>query len=99
MRMVHGRMLRGLLAALLLLAMVVSAPRQAAASDNLEYIIPAAVTGVVAVIVIVAIVMADHSDPEMDLRASGLDLGPRAEGLKLAPDCPTTAAGRPLLCW
>jgi hypothetical protein len=99
MRMVHGRVLRILLAVVLLLAMLGSAPRRAAADDNLEYIIPAAVTGVVAVIVIVAIVMADKTEPEMDLSAAGLGLEPRREGLKLAPDCAPTAAGRPLFCW
>lgn len=97
--MAHHRILRALLAATLLLALLMTAPRPAAASDNLEYIIPAAVTGVVAVIVIVAIIMADKTEPEMDLRARGLDLGPRDTGLKLAPDCPLTAAGRPLFCW
>ena len=96
--MVH-RVLRGLLVGMLLLATVMVAPRRAAASDNLEYIIPAAVTGVVAIIVIVAIVMADRTEPEMDFTAVRLDYGPPAEGIKLALDCPMTAAGRPLLCW
>ncbi|MDX2170884.1 MAG: hypothetical protein SF182_27700 [Deltaproteobacteria bacterium] len=97
--MVHSRVLRGVLAAVLVLAALVGVPRRAAASDNLEYIIPAAVTGVVAVIVIVAIVMADDDEPEMDLTQAGLDIGPPREGLRLAPDCAPTAAGRPLLCW
>ncbi len=90
---------RSLLAAALLVAAVSVVPRRAAADDNLEYIIPAAVTGVVAVIVIVAILMADRTDPDMDFTASRLDYEPPSGGVKLALDCPMTAAGRPLLCW
>jgi len=88
----------GVLATALVVA-ALTAPRRAAASDNLEYIIPAAVTGVVAVIVIVAILMADHSEPEYGLTDAGFPAPPPRDGLKLAPDCAPTAAGRPLLCW
>ncbi|MEO8604299.1 MAG: hypothetical protein ABI629_17120 [bacterium] len=91
-----GKILRGALAVGLLVA-ALTTPRRAAATDNLEYIIPAAVAGVVAVIVIVAIVMADRTDPDMEL--TGMPKGPPHEGLKLAPACPVTANGRPLLCW
>lgn len=86
--------------AALVIALVVGlsvTPRRAAAVDDLVYIIPAAVGGVVAVIAIVAIVMADRTEPEIELRDAPR---PVAEpGIHVAPDCAVTATGRPLLCW
>jgi len=94
-----SKMLRGVLVAALLVAMLAAPRRAAAGTDNLEYIIPAAVTGVVAVVIIVAILMADRSEPDMELAGGGPPMGASQPGLKLAPSCPITAAGRPLLCW
>jgi len=93
------KILRGLLAAAFCVT-ILAAPRRAAADNNLQYIIPAAVTGVVAVIIIVAILMADRSEPDMELAAFSLPPPPALAGsLRLAPWCPPTANGRPLLCW
>ncbi|MGD9762490.1 MAG: hypothetical protein AB7V27_02075 [Candidatus Binatia bacterium] len=78
---------------------LLATPRRAAASDNLEYIIPAAVGGAVALILIVAILMADSDDDEYGLAEGALPELPRRPGLKLAHECAPTAAGRPLLCW
>lgn len=78
------------------------APQPARADDdNLVYIIPAAVAGVVAVIVIVAILMADRTEPEFEVQARTLPLPPEASPppLRIGMDCPSTAAGQPLLCW
>jgi hypothetical protein len=95
-------MRRLLVVCVLLLAVAIGtsvAPRRAVASDDLVYIIPAAVGGVVAVIVIVAILMADRTDKEFDVRQSDAPLPEPAAGIRLAPDCAPTAVGRPLLCW
>lgn len=70
----------------------------AQAIDDLVYIIPAAVGGVVAVIAIVAIIMANRSEDEFELRDAAPP-PPNDGGLRLLPDCPLTASGRPLLCW
>ncbi|MGH7785406.1 MAG: hypothetical protein ACRERC_00980 [Candidatus Binatia bacterium] len=95
-------MLRRLLLIITLVGALVAGgaatPRQAAAVDNLEYIIPAAVAGVVAIVVIVAIVMADRSEPEFELDRQPPAAAP-AGGLRLMTDCPMTASGRPLVCW
>ena len=85
--------------ALVILAVTVVVPRRAAATDNLVYIIPAAVGGAVAVVAIIAILMADRSEPEYELAPL---LAPREHpqsGVHLAPSCAPTATGRPLLCW
>ena len=85
--------------ALLMMAAALSVPRRAAATDNLEYIIPAAVGGAVALVAIIAIVMADRSEPEYELVQSRLPRRQARAGLHLAPDCSPDARGLPLLCW
>jgi hypothetical protein len=85
--------------ALAVLAATVAVPRRAAASDNLQYIIPAAVGGVLAIVAIVAILMADRSEPEYELVQLRLPRTQPQGGLQLAPSCAPGANGRPLLCW
>lgn len=88
-----------LVTGLALVTAVLATPRPAAADDdNLQYIIPAAVAGVVAVIVIIAIVMADRSEPEFEFAALPAS-EPLPGGLRLAPDCAPAAGALPLLCW
>jgi hypothetical protein len=77
----------------------VSVPRRAAAVDNLVYIIPAALGGAVALALIIAIVMTNRKG-ETDFELT--EGPPRASargGVQLAPHCPPTADGLPLLCW
>lgn len=101
------RMFRARLAVAALLAALALAPAPAEADDNLEYIIPAAVAGVVAVVVIVAIVMADRSEPEMDYLLAGLPPAARPptaglpvpDGITLAPGCAPRGDVVPLFCW
>lgn len=88
--------------ALLMTVVVVAAlrPRPAVASDNLQYIIPAAVGGAVAVVLIIAIIISEHkAEPELDLidRLSPPVQSPHR--LHWAPTCPPTADTVPLLCW
>lgn len=86
--------------ALVVLVGTMTVPRRAAASDNLEYIIPAAVGGVVALVAIIAIVVADRSEPEYEELVQSYR--PRTEptgGIHLAPACAPDAHGLPLLCW
>lgn len=90
------------LLALAFLAMTALSPRRAAADDdNLQYIIPAAVAGVVAVVLIVAILMADRTEPEYEL--AQMPPPPRrdeqAPRIQLAPRCRPTGDTVPLLCW
>jgi hypothetical protein len=85
--------------ALALCAAVVTAPGPAVATDNLEYIIPAAIGGAVALILIIAIIMADHDDDEMEFAAAAAPAMARRPEVRFAPDCPSSAAGMPLLCW
>ena len=86
--------------ALVMCAATAALPRRAAADDNLQYIIPAAVGGVVAIIAIVAIIMADRSEPEYELVQLRLPhAAPTIGGVHLAPDCAPDANGLPLLCW
>lgn len=94
-----SRRIGALVVGLLLAAATLGRPAPAAAADNLEYIIPAAVGGVVAVIAIVAIVMADRSEPEYELVEWRLRRDQPRDGLRLAPECAAGAHGRPLLCW
>lgn len=94
-----NRRVVGLVMALALCAAIVAAPRRAVASDNLQYIIPAAVGGAVALVLIIAIVMADRDKDEMEFAAALAPEPPRRPEVRLAPDCPPTAAGLPLLCW
>ncbi|MFN8645058.1 MAG: hypothetical protein U0802_26545 [Candidatus Binatia bacterium] len=85
------------LLALVVLAVTVATPRRAAATDNLVYIIPAAVGGVVAVVAIVAILVADRSEPEYEL--APLPKAHPQSGIHFAPSCAPGATGVPLLCW
>jgi hypothetical protein len=87
--------------ALVICAATIAVPRRAAADDdNLQYIIPAAVGGVVAIIAIIAIIMADRSEPEYELVQLRLPhAAPTIGGVHLAPDCAPGANGLPLLCW
>ncbi|MFN8644692.1 MAG: hypothetical protein U0802_24645 [Candidatus Binatia bacterium] len=94
-------MTRRIVALLLTLAVVaatLSVPRPARASNNLEYIIPAAVGGAVALVAIIAILMADRSEPEYELVPSLPRRQPQG-GVHLAPACAPNAQGLPLLCW
>ena len=98
-------MRRWLIAVALIMAVVVGGtvflPRRAAASNDLVYIIPAAVGGAVAVVVLIAIFMADRkSEPELELaEAQRRALPPAREGLHFATECRPTDGGLPLLCW
>jgi len=87
------------LLALVVLATTVAVPRRAVASDNLQYIIPAAIGGAVAIVAIIAILMADRSEPEYDLVQLRVPRTQPRGGLQLAPSCAPDANGRPLLCW
>lgn len=93
------RRIAALLLAFLVLAATLGVPRRAAAADNLEYIIPAAVGGAVAIVAIVAILMADRTEPEYELVQSHLPTRRPGPGLHLAPACAPDAHGLPLLCW
>lgn len=93
------RRIGALLVALLVLAATLGTPRRAHASDNLQYIIPAAVAGAVALVVIIAIVMADRTEPEYELVQQPLPKRVSPGGVRLAPDCHPGAQGLPLLCW
>ncbi len=90
------------LLAMAFLAVTALAPRRAAADDdNLQYIIPAAVAGVVAVVLIVAILMADRTEPEYELTAMPPPPSrdePRP-AIRLAPHCRSSGDTVPLLCW
>lgn len=84
-----------------LATLVALVPRRAAAVDQLAYIIPAAVGGVVLVVVLVAILMADRDD-ESDLQlAAKAQLPPDApaSGLRFAPNCGLTNDSVALICW
>jgi hypothetical protein len=93
------RRIVALLVGLLLFAGMVGAPPRAAASDNLQYIIPAAIGGAVAVVAIVAILLADRTEPEYELVQRPLPRREPRSGLHLAMACEPDAYGRPLLCW
>jgi hypothetical protein len=89
-----------MIVALVICAATIAVPRRAAADDNLQYIIPAAVGGVVAIIAIIAIIMADRSEPEYELVQLRLPhAAPTIGSVHLAPDCAPGANGLPLLCW
>lgn len=95
-----SRWMGAVLVGIMVSAATLGRPAPAAASDNLEYIIPAAVGGVVAVVAIVAIVMADRTEPEYELVDWHLQsLDERRDGVRLAHQCAPGALGRPLLCW
>ena len=86
--------------ALVVLVGTMTVPRRAAADDNLQYIIPAAVGGAVALVAIIAILVADRTEPEYEeLVQSYLPRRKPQDGIQLAPSCAPEAHGLPLLCW
>lgn len=85
--------------ALAVFVATMAAPRRAAATDNLVYIIPAAVGGAVALVAIIAIMVTDRTEPEYELVQSHLPHAAPAGGIHLAPACAPDAHGLPLLCW
>jgi hypothetical protein len=85
--------------AVMVFVATLAAPRRAAATDNLVYIIPAAVGGVVALVAIIAILVADRTEPEYDLVQSRLWRTEPRVGLQFAPSCAPDAHGLPLVCW
>ena len=93
------RRIVALVLALLVMASTLAVPRRAAATDNLEYIIASAVGGAVALVAIVAILMADRSEPEYDLVQRQLPQRRPSGGIRLAPACAPDAQGLPLVCW
>lgn len=95
-------MVRRLVAVVVLAAALVVGPallpRRAAAIDNLEYIIPAAVGGVVAIALIVAILMADRTkEPELDFAPAPLPA--RAPRVQIGAACRLPTGEPALLCW
>lgn len=97
-------MMRRLLVGMALIMAVVLgvtlAPRRATASDNLQYIIPAALSGVVLVVLVIAIVVSEHkTEPELDFADHERPIPAPPSGIHLAPACRRTADGLPLLCW
>ena len=96
-------MRRLLVGTALLMSVVVGValrPRPAVASDNLQYIIPAAVGGAVLIVLVIAVIVSEHKqEPEMDLVDR---LPPPVESphrIHWAPKCPPTADTLPLFCW
>ena len=97
-------MLRRVVVVLALILAIVTAtavtPRRVEATDNLVYIIPAAVGGVVIVVLVVAILMANRTkEPELELAASRAPAAEPRDGVRLAFDCPASPGGFSLLCW
>ncbi len=85
--------------AAMITAMVAATPRRAAATDNLVYIIPAAVGGVVIVAVLIAIIMTNRSkDSDMEL-VSASDRRDENPRLRVGPACRRPNGEMPLLCW
>jgi hypothetical protein len=85
--------------AIVMFVATLAVPRQAEATDNLEYIIPAAVGGAVAVVAIIAILMADRSEPEYELAPWPPPAATRRGAVQLAPACAPNAQSLPLICW
>ena len=95
-----SRRIGALLFGLLVCIAMLGRPTPAAADDdNLVYIIPAAVGGVVAVVAIVAIVMADRTEPEYELAEWRVRYDEPTTGVRLAHECAPGPQGRALLCW
>ena len=98
-------MRRLVVAAAILMAVVLATacvPRRAHAVDDLAYIIPAAVGGVVLVVALVAVFMADRDDTELSLvndQRRLLEPPPPSGSVRLAPSCPAAPGGVALLCW
>lgn len=85
--------------AVLVFVATLAAPRRAAATDNLVYIIPAAIGGAVALVAIIAILVVDRSEPEYELVQTRLPKAAPRGGIHFAPACAPDAQGLPLLCW
>lgn len=85
--------------AVVIFVATMAAPRRAAATDNLVYIIPAAIGGAVALVAIIAIMVTDRTEPEYELAQSRLPHRAPTGGIHLAPACRPDAQGLPLLCW
>jgi hypothetical protein len=95
--------MRRLMAVALIIAVVTAAvcmpPRRAAATDSLVYIIPAAVSGVIVVALVIAIMMANHSkEPELDL-AEAVQPPERTGPIQFGQACRRPTGEMPLLCW
>jgi hypothetical protein len=94
------RLLVGIALVMALVTGLTLIPRRAAATDNLVYIIPAALGGVAMVVVVIAIVMSEHNaEPELDLADQRLPAAAPPHGVHFAPMCRPSADGLPLLCW
>jgi anaerobic C4-dicarboxylate transporter len=76
-------------------------PRRAEAIDDLVYIIPAAISGVVIIVLVVAVLMANREDDqELSLTAEEQQLPREArDGFRLAPNCKPSGGGLALFCW
>jgi hypothetical protein len=75
-------------------------PPRAVATDNLVYIIPAAIGGVVMVAVLIAILVVDRKkEPELDLAPAQRPLDTTGARLRVGPACRTSDGSVPLLCW
>jgi hypothetical protein len=94
--------MRRVVAVALIVAVVTAAalvPRKAQAVDDLVYIIPAAVSGVIIVAVVVAIMVADRSkDEDLDLVASVEPRQP-SRGIQFGPACRRPTGEVALFCW
>jgi len=95
--------MRRLVAVVLILAVVITAtaitPRRAQATDNLVYIIPAAISGVIIVALVIAILVADHSkEPDLDL-AERIEPRQSMAPVHFGPACRRASGEMPLLCW
>jgi hypothetical protein len=99
-RQMTRRLLVGMALMMVVVTGVTLAPRQARATDNLVYIIPAALGGAVMVVVVIAILISEHkAEPELDLVDHQGSMPEPPSGVHLAPACRPTADGLPLLCW
>jgi hypothetical protein len=88
----------------LVMAMVTATavqPRRALATDNLVYIIPAAIGGVVALVLIIAIIMTNRSDEDKEFNLAAAQAPPAEQpgGVRFGSRCPPAADVMPLLCW
>jgi len=97
-------MTRRLVVVVALIMAVVTAtavvPTRAVATDNLVYIIPAAISGAVLVAVLIAILVANRKkEPELDLAPRQRPLIATEPRVRVGPDCRTTDGAMPLLCW
>lgn len=96
--------MRRLVAVALIVAFVTTAtvvtPRRAVATDSLVYIIPAAVSGVIIVALVVAILFANRTkEPELDLAQAVPAPPERPALLRFGQACRRPSGEIPLLCW